>query len=191
MRCPKRYRRAAHPVGGVAVSEVHDICEEVAGTKGRELWVLCGSLGTDHDLRRSHDLAAGHLHGDDTIVHFLAKRRTQIDRLCTYVRDDRRFEGVLPPAELLAFSRDRETAIRTAILRRGRASFRPMPMATKTTSIAGIMMQFLRKRPVLQPFATQVLGVGAYQGKANQKSRVNLPATAIRYPHGHQKCRSR
>src|SRR3546814_5122762 len=47
------------------------------------------------------------LHGDDTTVPVLAKGKTDIARIWTYVRDDRPFGGLDPPAALFHYSRDR------------------------------------------------------------------------------------
>ena len=55
----------------------------------------------------AHALAAKRLHGDDTTVPVLAKGKTDIARLWTYVRDDRPFAGADPPAALFYYSRDR------------------------------------------------------------------------------------
>ena len=52
-------------------------------------------------------LAAVRLHGDDTTVPVLAKSRTSIGRLWTYVRDDRPFGGPEPPAAVFFYSPDR------------------------------------------------------------------------------------
>jgi hypothetical protein len=45
-------------------------------------------------------LAGARIHGDDTTVPVLAKSRTFIGRLWTYVRDDRSFAGPAPPAAM-------------------------------------------------------------------------------------------
>ena len=58
-------------------------------------------------LIRQHVLAAERLHGDDTTVPVLAKSRTSIGRLWTYVRDDRPFGGPEPLAAVFFYSRDR------------------------------------------------------------------------------------
>ena len=58
-------------------------------------------------LIEAHVLAAGRLHGDDTTVPLLAKGRTVVARVWTYVRDDRPFAGPEPPAAMFRFSRDR------------------------------------------------------------------------------------
>ena len=58
-------------------------------------------------LIETHVLAAVRLHGDDTTVPILAKGRTEIGRVWTYVRDDRPFGGKDPPAALYYASRDR------------------------------------------------------------------------------------
>ncbi|MER9140715.1 IS66 family transposase [Mesorhizobium sp. M0830] len=55
----------------------------------------------------AHVLAASRLHGDDTKVPVLAKGKTDTGRLWTYVRDDRPFGGVDPPAAVFYYSRDR------------------------------------------------------------------------------------
>ena len=58
-------------------------------------------------LIEAHVLAAERLHGDDTTVPVLARGKTDIARLWTYVRDDRPFGGPDPPAALFHYSRDR------------------------------------------------------------------------------------
>ncbi|MFX8844610.1 transposase, partial [Acinetobacter baumannii] len=47
------------------------------------------------------------LHGDDTTVLVLARDKTDVGRLWTYVRDDRPFGGRAPPAAIYHYSRDR------------------------------------------------------------------------------------
>ena len=58
-------------------------------------------------LIEAHVLAAERLHGDDTTVPVLAKDKTVLARLWTYVRDDRPFAGSSPPAATFYYSRDR------------------------------------------------------------------------------------
>lgn len=58
-------------------------------------------------LIEAHVLAAERLHGDDTTVPVKAKGKTETGRLWNYVRDDRPFGGVDPPAVIFHFSRDR------------------------------------------------------------------------------------
>ncbi|MCF1469858.1 IS66 family transposase [Agrobacterium vitis] len=60
-----------------------------------------------HSLIEAHVLAAERLHGDDTIVPILAKGKTDTGRIWTYVRDDRPFGGLSPPAAFYYASRDR------------------------------------------------------------------------------------
>ena len=60
-----------------------------------------------HLLIEAHVLAAERLHGDDTPVPVLAKIKTDVGWLWTYVRDDRPFAGSAPPAALIRYSRDR------------------------------------------------------------------------------------
>jgi transposase len=52
----------------------------------------------------AHVLAAARLHGDDTTVPLLARDKTVIARVWTYVRDDRPFGGPAPPAAMRAYS---------------------------------------------------------------------------------------
>ena len=54
----------------------------------------------------AHALAAARLHGDDTTVPLLARDKTVIARVWTYVRDDRPFGGPAPPAAMFRYSRD-------------------------------------------------------------------------------------
>jgi transposase len=58
-------------------------------------------------LIRRHVLAGERVHGDDTTVPVLAKQKTVIGRVWTYVRDDRPFAGPDPPAALFFYSRNR------------------------------------------------------------------------------------
>jgi transposase len=60
-----------------------------------------------HELIRAHVLAAERIHGDDTTVPVLAKVKTRIGRIWTYVRDDRPFGGTAPPAAVFFYSPDR------------------------------------------------------------------------------------
>jgi transposase len=60
-----------------------------------------------YDLIRAHVLAGSRVHGDDTPVPVLAKGHTVTGRLWTYVRDDRPFGGLDPPAAVFFYSRDR------------------------------------------------------------------------------------
>jgi transposase len=55
----------------------------------------------------AHALAAARLHGDDTTVPLLARDKTIIARVWTYVRDDRPFGGTSPPAAMFRYSPDR------------------------------------------------------------------------------------
>ena len=56
---------------------------------------------------QAHGMAAERLHGDDTTVPVLARGKTDIARLWTYVRDDRPFGGPAPPGAVFHYSRDR------------------------------------------------------------------------------------
>jgi transposase len=59
------------------------------------------------DVIRAHVFAAERIHADDTTVPVLAKGKTRVGRLWTYVRDDRPFAGPDPPAAVFFYSRDR------------------------------------------------------------------------------------
>ena len=50
------------------------------------------------DVIRTHVFAAERIHVDDTTVPVLARGKTRVGRLWTYVRDDRPFAGPDPPA---------------------------------------------------------------------------------------------
>lgn len=60
-----------------------------------------------YDLIRDHVFAGARVHGDETTVPVLAKGKTRTGRLWTYVRDDKPFGGVDPPAAVFFYSRDR------------------------------------------------------------------------------------
>ena len=59
----------------------------------------------------AHALTAARLHGDDTTVPLLARDKTIIARVWTYVRDDRPFGGPAPPAAMFRYSRDRTGSV--------------------------------------------------------------------------------
>jgi transposase len=59
------------------------------------------------DVIRSHVFGADRIHADDTTVPVLAKGKTRIGGLWTYVRDDRPFGGPASPAAVFFYSRDR------------------------------------------------------------------------------------
>ena len=60
-----------------------------------------------YELIKAHVFAAERIHGDDTTVPVLAKVKTRIGRIWTYVRDDRPFGGQAPPAAVFFYSPDR------------------------------------------------------------------------------------
>ncbi|WP_348641918.1 IS66 family transposase [Mesorhizobium sp. B2-5-4] len=68
---------------------------------------MCRNAEAVHALIEAHVLAAERLHGDDTTVPILARGKTDTGRIWTYVRDDRPFGGISPPAALYYASRDR------------------------------------------------------------------------------------
>ena len=60
-----------------------------------------------YELIKAHVFTAERIHGDDTTVPVLAKAKTRIGRIWTYVRDDRPFGGEAPPAAVFFYSPDR------------------------------------------------------------------------------------
>lgn len=76
-------------------------------TLADQVGACAAALRPLHLLIEAHVLAADRLHGDDTTVPVLAKIKTDVARLWTYVRDDRPFAGPVPPAALFRYSRDR------------------------------------------------------------------------------------
>jgi transposase len=68
---------------------------------------VCSALDPLRRLVEAHVMAAERLHGDDTTVPVLAMGTTDTARLWTYVRDDKPFGGVGPPAAIFYYSRDR------------------------------------------------------------------------------------
>jgi len=56
---------------------------------------------------REHVLAAERIHADDTTVPVLAKTKTKTGRIWVYMRDDRPFGGVDPPAAFFEYSPSR------------------------------------------------------------------------------------
>jgi transposase len=59
------------------------------------------------DVIRAHVFAAERIHADDTTVPVLAKGKTRTGRQWAYVRDNRPFAGLDPPAAVFFYSRDR------------------------------------------------------------------------------------
>ncbi|WP_245279856.1 IS66 family transposase [Rhizobium leguminosarum] len=76
-------------------------------TLADQVAACAAALKPIHSLIEAHVLAAERLHGDDTTVPILAKGKTDTGRIWTYVRDDRPFGGLSPPAALFYSSRDR------------------------------------------------------------------------------------
>jgi transposase len=68
---------------------------------------VCTALDPVLRLVESHVMAAERLHGDDTTVPVLAEGKTDTGRCWIYVRDDKPFGGVGPPAAMFYYSRDR------------------------------------------------------------------------------------
>ncbi|MGI4877048.1 MAG: IS66 family transposase [Janthinobacterium lividum] len=85
----------------------HEGVDLSLSTLADQVGVCTAALMPLHRLIEAHVLAAGRLHGDDTTVPVLAKVKTDIGRIWTYVRDDRPFGGPAPPAALFHYSRDR------------------------------------------------------------------------------------
>jgi hypothetical protein len=76
-------------------------------TLADQVGACAAALKPLHSLIEAHVLAAERLHGDDTTVPILPKGKTDTGRIWTYVRDDRPFGGLSPPAALYYASRDR------------------------------------------------------------------------------------
>jgi transposase len=76
-------------------------------TLADQVGACAATLKPLHSLIEAHVLAAERLHGDDTTVPILAKGKTDTGRIWTYVRDDRPFAGLSPPAAIYYASRDR------------------------------------------------------------------------------------
>ena len=68
---------------------------------------VCTALDPIRRLVEAHVLAAERLHGDDTTVPVLAAGKTDTGRCWIYLRDDKPFGGVGPPAAMFYYSRDR------------------------------------------------------------------------------------
>jgi len=76
---------------------------------------VCAALAPILRLVEAHVLAAERLHGDDTTVPVLAEGKTDTGRCWIYVRDDKPFGGVGPPAAMFYYSRNRRASIRSHI----------------------------------------------------------------------------
>jgi transposase len=85
----------------------HEGVDLSLSTLADQVGACTAALTPLHKLIEAHVLAAGRLHGDDTTIPVLAKTKTDIGRIWTYVRDDRPFGGPAPPAALFYYSRDR------------------------------------------------------------------------------------
>ncbi len=85
----------------------HEGVDLSLSTLADQVGACTAALKPLHLLIEAHVLAAERLHGDDTTVPVLAKVKTDIGRIWTYVRDDRPFGGPAPPAALFHYSRDR------------------------------------------------------------------------------------
>jgi len=85
----------------------HEGVDLSLSTLADQVGACTAALKPLHRLIEAHVLTAERLHGDDTTVPVLAKVRTDIGRIWTYVRDDRPFGGPAPPAALFHYSRDR------------------------------------------------------------------------------------
>jgi transposase len=68
---------------------------------------VCAALDPIRRLVEAHVLAAERLHGDDTTVPVLAAGKTDTGRCWIYLRDDKPFGGIGPPAAMFYYSRDR------------------------------------------------------------------------------------
>jgi transposase len=69
---------------------------------------VCSALDPLRRLIEAHVMAAERLHADDTTVPVLAEGKTDTVRCWIYLRDDKPFGGVGPPAAIFYYSRDRK-----------------------------------------------------------------------------------
>jgi transposase len=69
---------------------------------------VCSALDPLRRLIEAHVMAAERLHADDTTVPVLAEGKTDTGRCWIYLRDDKPFGGVGPPAAIFYYSRDRK-----------------------------------------------------------------------------------
>src|SRR3954462_14902045 len=76
-------------------------------TLADQVGACCGVLAPLLRRLEAHVFTAERLHGDDTTVPVLAKRKADTGRCWVYVRDDRPFGGTAPPAAMFYYSRDR------------------------------------------------------------------------------------
>ena len=95
------------PLNRQSASYVREGIELDTSTLADWVGACTASLAPLIELIRHHVLAGERVHGDDTTVPVLAKQRTVIGRVWTYVRDDRPFAGPDPPAALFFYSRNR------------------------------------------------------------------------------------
>ncbi len=101
-RQSERYRREGIDLSVSTLADQVGICTTI--------------LAPLYMLVEAHVLAAGRLHGDDTTIPILAKGKTVTGHIWCYVRDDRPFGGLAPPAVVYYASRDRRKEHPTAHL---------------------------------------------------------------------------
>lgn len=77
-------------------------------TLADQVGAVASVLAPLHQRIEAYVMTTERLHGDDTTVPVLAKGKTDIARLWTYVRDDAPFGGTAPPAAIFYYSRDRK-----------------------------------------------------------------------------------
>lgn len=76
-------------------------------TMADQLGACIATLRPLYLLIEGQGFAGERLHGDDTTVPVMARYKTDVARIWTYVRDDRPFGGPAPPVALFYYSRDR------------------------------------------------------------------------------------
>lgn len=105
---PSRWRGGTHqPLNRQRDRYAREGVDISLSTLADQVGACAAALAPLHRLIEAHVLAAERLHGDDTTVPVLAKTKTDVGRLWTYVRDDRPFGGPAPPAALFHYSRTR------------------------------------------------------------------------------------
>lgn len=89
----ERYEKEGVPIALSTVADAVGAC--------------CHTLKPLVDLLEAYVFSAERLHGDDTTIPVMAKGKTDVGRIWTYVRDDAPFGGTSLPAAMFYYSRDR------------------------------------------------------------------------------------
>ena len=126
-------------------------------TLADQVGACCVVLDPIVDLLIAHVFAGARVHGDDTTVPVLAKGQTDIARSWVYVRDDRPFGGLAPPAAVFYYSRDRRGEHPQRTWRNTQVFCRLMPLAVTTNSTNQTERRGRFRGGVLGAFPTKIL----------------------------------